>query len=930
MGAELIIPARENIAHEKLAEWFRDHKPNAVHLTPAMGQILVGGAKAEFPSLKWVLYVGDILTKKDCIALRKLAPNAEICAAYGTTETSRSVSYYHIRSRTEDPDALEKFGDIVPAGRGIENVQLLVVNREDPTKLCGVGEVGEIYLRAGGLAEGYLNDLEKTKEKFLDNWFVDNQKWVDADNKVADHANEPWRKYYNGPRDRIYRSGDLGYYLDDSGNCAITGRADDQVKVRGFRIELNEIDSNLRGHHLVRECKTLLRRDRNEEPTLVSYIVPEEQEWIKWLAERTLEDTAEQGTEIGPVIVYSKRYRPMQTEIRDHLKSRLPVHAVPTYLIFLNKMPLNPNGKVDSPNLPFPDAALISEEASADDLKRWETLSSAEKELAEQWAILINGLNPKTLQPESDFFESGGHSLLAQQLLLNTRKNMGVSLTITSLYTDSSLRGLAKHIDRQRAAKDGADVMESADDAYAKSFDKLLGSLDANYQTADPSTLSPAGKTTVFVTGATGFLGSYVVKDLLQRENIHVVAHVRGTKGVPAALERLQRSLRGYGVWQDSWATRLSAVIGDLTQPRLGVDDATWKMLGDVVDVVIHNGALVHWVKQYKHLERSNVSSTIDALRLCNQGKPKLFSFISSTSVLDTDHYIDLSHEQTRSGQGAVMEADDMMGSREGLSTGYGQSKWVSEQLVREAGRRGLLGSVVRPGYILGDAATGVCNNDDFLIRMLKGCIQLSSRPHIINTINAVPVGHVSTVVVAASLNPIPVKTMNGDSDSGSGSNDIGVHVIHVTAHPRLRMNEYLSILSYYGYDVPEVDYDQWKTQLEAFVSAGSVQKDEEQSALMPLFHMVTNNLPTTTRAPELDDRNAVAVLKADADRWTGVDESAGEGVSREGVGRFLRYLAETNFLAWPTQRGRELPAIQAGAVEAHAKWGVGGRGGVA
>ena len=249
----------------------------------------------------------------------------------------------------------------------------------------------------------------------------------------------------------------------------------------------------------------------------------------------------------------------------------------------------------------------------------------------------------------------------------------------------------------------------------------------------------------------------------------------------------------------------------------------------------------------------------------------------------------------------------------------------VSEKLVREAGRRGLVGSVVRPGYILGDATTGVCNNDDFLIRMLKGCIQLSSRPHIINTINAVPVGHVSTVVVAASLNPVPAETAN----SNSGSGDVGVHVIHVTAHPRLRMNEYLSILSYYGYDVPEVDYDNWKAQLETFVSAGSLQKDEEQSALMPLFHMATNNLPTTTRAPELDDRNAVAVLKADANRWTGVDESAGEGISREAVGRFLRYLAETNFLAWPTRRGRELPAIKAGVVEAQAKYGVGGRGGV-
>lgn len=211
----------------------------------------------------------------------------------------------------------------------------------------------------------------------------------------------------------------------------------------------------------------------------------------------------------------------------------------------------------------------------------------------------------------------------------------------------------------------------------------------------------------------------------------------------------------------------------------------------------------------------------------------------------------------------------------------------MSEQLVREAGRRGLLGSIIRPGYILGDATTGVCNTDDFLVRMLKGC---------------------------------PAET------ASSSSSDVDVHVVHVTGHPRLRMNEYLSILSYYGYDVPEVDYNTWKAQLETFVSAGFVQKDEEQSALMPLFHMVTNDLPSTTRAPELDDRNAVTVLSADADRWTGVDESAGEGISREAVGRFLRYLAETKFLTWPTGRGRELPAIKADVVQAQAQWSPGYR----
>ena len=167
--------------------------------------------------------------------------------------------------------------------------------------------------------------------------------------------------------------------------------------------------------------------------------------------------------------------------------------------------------------------------------------------------------------------------------------------------------------------------------------------------------------------------------------------------------------------------------------------------------------------------------------------------------------------------------------------------------------------------------------------------------------------------MIAAALNALP-----------------GVNIVHVTAHPRLLMSEFLSALEFYGYTVSEVDYDEWKTQLEEYVSAGSIEKDQEQSALMPLFHMATSNLPSTTRAPELDDRNAIVVLKADADRWTGVDDSTGEGITREDIGRYLRFLAETKFMPWPTGRGRELPAVSAEIVQAQGQWGVGGRGGAA
>ena len=128
------------------------------------------------------------------------------------------------------------------------DVQLLVVNREDRTKQCSIGEVGEIYVRAGGLAEGYLGEelAELTKTKFVENWFVDPRKWVEQDKKRVAQEKVPaaWRAYYKGPRDRLYRSGDLGRYMP-SGDVECTGRADNQGEVYSLdfrRFPLRYID----------------------------------------------------------------------------------------------------------------------------------------------------------------------------------------------------------------------------------------------------------------------------------------------------------------------------------------------------------------------------------------------------------------------------------------------------------------------------------------------------------------------------------------------------------------------------------------------------------------------------------------------------------------------------------------------------------------
>jgi L-aminoadipate-semialdehyde dehydrogenase len=157
----------------------------------------------------------------DCKSLQRLAPNVSIVNMYGTTETQRAVSYYKIPSKNQDPEYLEKLGNVIPAGKGMKDVQLIIVDRENWNRVCDVGEVGEIYVRAAGLAEGYRGSDELTKTKFVQSWFVDNSKWVKEDKKVAKSlAEQPWREFYKGPRDRMYRSGDLGRYMP-SGGCGM-------------------------------------------------------------------------------------------------------------------------------------------------------------------------------------------------------------------------------------------------------------------------------------------------------------------------------------------------------------------------------------------------------------------------------------------------------------------------------------------------------------------------------------------------------------------------------------------------------------------------------------------------------------------------------------------------------------------------------------
>ena len=573
-------------------------------------------------------------------------------------------------------------------------------------------------------------------------------------------------------------------------------------------------------------------------------------------------------------------------------------------------MPLNPNGKVDKPALPFPDTFQIAEagkyKPKANGELNGKVLSSTETKMREIWRSIIPRI-PSTVGVEENFFDLGGHSILATRLTLEIRRQFQVDVPLGLIFKEPTIEGLSREIDR--IGFGGPDAKQNINSApvkddYSKDALILKDSLANSYPSAPD--LKSMSKVSVFVTGVTGFLGSFILSDLFHRKgpNVHVFAHVRAADK-KQGLQRIISACKAYGVWNQDWENKITVVTGDLGKERLGIQSEQWSVLENSVDSIIHNGAMVHWVYPYSKLRAANVESVMECLKLCEKGKPKSLVLISSTSVLDSDFYVQKAAKMVKEGAAGLSEEDDLSGSAKYLTTGYGQSKWTAEYLVREAGKRGLRGAVIRPSYIVGDSKTGSSNLDDYIIRLFKGCIQLGSSPSIKNTMNTVPVDHVARIVTAVMYNLKPT----------------GVAVYQVDGSPRMRFDEILGLLPEYGYKVSETSYQSWVKALEDQVV------ESQSNALFPLLHFVSDDLPHNSMSPELDDSNTQASLTADSE-ITSEEWAHKQGITPEIIGLYLAYLVAVRYIE-PPQKGAKLqiPTLELSDEVLDQLKAVGGRG---
>ena len=378
-GATLCLPPAE-LLPDSVPAWLAHEKVTVVHTVPSLAQTWLAQAPGELslPALRWVFSAGEPLTDALVLRWRGVAPNCQVINLYGPTETTMIKCWYRV------PDDL--LPGVQPIGEPLPQSQALLLSSTN--QLCGINEIGEIVLRTPFRTRGYINAPEAQGHHFIANPFT------------------------NDSRDVLYRTGDLGRYRHD-GNLTVLARLDHQVKIRGVRVEPEEVTAVLAAHPGVSACAVIARPDRQGETVLVAYVAPK-------------------GTQLGA------------TELRAFLADRLPTVMIPSAFVFLSHLPLTPNGKLDRRALPEHEQgdAILEQPYIA-------PRTPIEALLAQMWADV---LRVPRVGVDDDFFDLGGHSLRATQLIARARAAFGIELPLRAIFETPTVAGLSLTVARSLIA----------------------------------------------------------------------------------------------------------------------------------------------------------------------------------------------------------------------------------------------------------------------------------------------------------------------------------------------------------------------------------------------------------------------------------------------------------------------------------------------
>ena len=794
---ELLLPltigARVMIANSKvvadgalLADALTDSHATFMQATPASWRSLLEAGWQGKDDLN-ILCGGEALTNDLAEHLQKRG--AQLWNLYGPTETTIWSTIYQVTAKDNSG-----VSNTVLIGRPIANTQIYILDAN--LQPVPIGVIGDMYIGGDGVSRGYLNHPELTSERFLPNPF--NLTSV------------------------IYKTGDIARFLAD-GNIEFFGRSDQQVKVRGFRIETAEVEVALAQHPAVRQAVVVAWRERTSNASLVAYLVP-----------------AGSGKEADA------------GQLREFLREILPEYMVPSIFVNLESFPLTPNGKVDRKALPQP--SQVRPDLKAPYMAPRTPLELELAEICAQVLELENQNGQPVVGVHDNFFDLGGHSLLGTRLVFILREKYGLeaaALPLRALFEQPTVANLAKTI--ENAQRGDRSPKYTGRSNFIQRGQLSLDQLNAETQldpgiTAGDLVYKPIREPEhILLTGATGFVGAFLLHDLLRMTSAQIYCLLRASDLGQGNLQ-LKNNLDAYSLWDESFSDRIKPILGDLGETQFNLTDQEFENLANQLDVIYHNGAMVNFVYPYQAHKASNVLGTQEVLRLASQIKLKPVHFVSTLSIMYSGGGND----------GRIFRENEDLDQVGAPFGGYAQSKWVAEKLVEQAGSRGIPYAIYRLGLVSGHSATGAWNTENLISSMTRACVQLGSIPDLDVMVNIVPVDYVSAAIIHLSKDPENLSK-----------------VYHLDNPEPLHFSKLADWLAAQGFNARKVAFDDWRTEL--FQQVANMPSDgwepylplieevEEKQVFMPKFDL-SNTLAglegSGIHCHPVDDRLFSAYLK--------------------------------------------------------------------
>ncbi|VVE12742.1 amino acid adenylation domain-containing protein [Pandoraea horticolens] len=621
-------------------------------------------------------------------------------------------------------------------------------------------------------------------------------------------ANGQWPSAHN---EMLYRTGDIVQW-DENGLLHFVGRRDAQVKIRGFRVELGEIEEAALATGMFGQCACVV----------------DDRKRIRCFVARPLDGRASGDA------------------LRAMLLARLPDYMVPYEIVMLDALPATNNGKIDRSALArIPDRRSGSPDSQAQDTPLTET----QTQLRALWARLLD-MEPFEIGKDDSFFNLGGHSLLVSKLMLAVKKEFSGNAPLARFMEQPTIAALASLLENDDVDKGGRIPQRVFDDM----------ALPDDIRPVDGLRPAPDGARTILLTGANGFLGTFIAAELIAQTTAVVHCMVRAASQREGEA-RLAQALQANGLGALAGHPRLKVILGDLAKPRLGLAPAAWRTLAHDIDAIYHNGAHVNHVYDYPYLYDANVGATLELLRLACEFRNKSLHFVSTLSAASA-------MDET----GHVLEQGPARNAPAFVNNGYNVTKWVAEHLVWEAAERGVDATILRPGNITGVADTGLCQpTRNRVLLLVKGSLQLGAAPAGDTEFDFAPVDFLAHAMVRCTTDP-----------------QRELRVFHLQNPQPLTWEDYLGALAQCGYALALEEPANWRQRLTSI---------DESNAL---YDVVAFYLDDSQE--DIGDMSRIA-----CQRTAGALAKLGVAYPRKD-GRLLAshfgYLIESGFLPAPANNG--------------------------